>query len=219
MQEDKRILLIGSEPFGGDPVNPTLEIAKQLSGRTYHGFYYECSAFRVNRRLCVSSVESAIEQFRPQIVICMGLADNRCGVSVERVAINVADFPIADNEGFIAMNEPVVSDGPAAYFSTLPIRAMVEEIRKVGIPAFVSNTAGTFCCNMAMYAALHCIEKLGLSCRAGFLHFPYTPQLAVKNSMAVATMSYEMMLEAVKAATQVAVDVPMDISLRCGTLS
>ena len=153
MEENKKvILLIGSAPFGGDPTNPTYELAKLLNGTVYKDYVFRSASFPVSRRQCIPAVEAAIEQWNPSIVIGVGLADNRPGVCVERVAVNVADFPIRDNEGYLALNETLDPDGPVAYLSTLPIRACVSELREAGLPAQVSNTAGNFCCNMGCTA-------------------------------------------------------------------
>src|SRR5699024_4546195 len=121
----------------------------------YKDYVFRSASFPVSRRQCIPAVEAAIEQWNPSIVIGVGLADNRPGVCVERVAVNVADFPIRDNEGYLALNETLDPDGPVAYLSTLPIRACVSELREAGLPAQVSNAAGNFCCNMVMYSALN----------------------------------------------------------------
>ena len=160
MDNNKVILVIGSAPFGGDPINPTYELAKLLNGTEYKGYVFRSASFPVSRKQCMKAVEAEMEKWKPAVVIGVGLADNRTGVSVERVALNVADFPIADNDGYIALNETLDCDGPAAYFSTLPLRACVKTLREAGIPARVSNTAGNFCCNLTMYSALNYIAKV-----------------------------------------------------------
>ena len=153
------------------------------------------------------------------IVIGVGLADNRPGVCVERVAVNVADFPIRDNEGYLALNETLDPGGPVAYLSTLPIRACVSELREAGLPAQVSNTAGNFCCNMVMYSALNYIAKHKLNARAGFVHVPYTPEMVAKKAEQLSTMSFENMKRAVEVVAKASVDYEQDISLVCGACS
>ena len=167
----------------------------------------------------MAAVEAEIEKWKPSIVIGVGLADNRTGCSLERVALNVADFPIADNDGYIALNETLDVGGPAAYFSTLPIRACVKALREAGIPARVSNTAGNFCCNLTMYSALNYIAKRGLDARAGFIHVPYTPEMAASKGDDVPTMSFEIMKRAVEIAAKATVDHTEDISMICGVCS
>lgn len=219
MENNKIILIIGSAPFGGDPINPTYELAKLLNGTEYKGYVFRGASFPVSRKRCMAAVEAEIDRWKPSIVIGVGLADNRAGACLERVALNVADFPIADNDGYIALNEPLDQEGPAAYFSTLPIRACVKTLREAGIPACVSNTAGNFCCNLTMYSALNYIAKQGMETRAGFIHVPYTPEMAASKEEAIPTMSFETMKRAVEIAAKAAVDYPEDISMICGACS
>lgn len=219
MENSKVILVIGSAPFGGDPTNPTYELAKLLNGTEYKGYVFRSAAFPVSRKQCMAAVEAEIEKWNPAVVIGVGLADNRAMACLERAALNVADFPIPDNDGYLALNEPLDEEGPAAYFSTLPIRACVKALREAGIPARVSNTAGNFCCNLTMYAALNYIAKHGLDARAGFIHVPYTPEMAAAKSDPLPTMSFETMKRAVELAAKAAVDNAQDISMVCGACS
>lgn len=219
MEEKKVILIIGSEPFGGDPINPTNEIGKLLNGTVYRDHVFRNASFPVNRKQCMKVVEEEIIRWRPSVVIGVGLADNRTAVCLERLAINVADFPIPDNEGYLALNEPLDPEGPDAYFSTLPIRACLKRLRDAGIPASISNTAGTFCCNMTMYTALHCIARRQLDARAGFVHVPYTPEMIAGKGLQQASMSFEVMRRAVELSAKAAVDNETDISLVCGSCS
>lgn len=219
MEEKKVVLIIGSEPFGGDPVNPTYEIGKLLNGTVYKDYVFRNAGFPVNRKRCFEAVEAEIVKWRPSIVIGVGLADNRTGVCLERVAINVADFPIPDNDGYLALNEPLDPEGPAAYFSTLPIRACLKRLRDAGIPSSISSTAGTFCCNMTMYTALHCIAKCQMSARAGFIHVPYTPEMIAGKDLQQSSMSFEIMKRAVELTAKAAIDNETDISLICGSCS
>lgn len=219
MENNNVILVIGSAPFGGDPTNPTYELAKLLNGTEYQGYVFRSASFPVSRRQCMPAVEAEIEKWNPSLIIGVGLADNRTGVCLERVAINVADFPIADNDGYLALNETLDQNGPVGYFSTLPIRACVKELQASGIPASVSNTAGNFCCNMVMYTALNYIAKHGLAARAGFVHVPYTPEMVAGKPEKQSSMSFEMMKRAVELVGKTAVDYPEDISMVCGVCS
>lgn len=171
------VLVTGFEPFGGETVNPSWQIAEALHGTLVGG------ARVVARRLpCAfgaarAALLAALDAERPVRVLCLGQAGGRCDVSVERVAINVDDARIPDNLGAQPVDAPVLPGGPAAYFSTLPIKAIVAALRDAGIPASVSQTAGTFVCNHVFYALMHALAaRPGV--RGGFLHVPYLPAQA-----------------------------------------
>lgn len=219
MEEKKVVLITGYEPFGGDTYNPSLELAKLLDGTQYKGYVFRHAKIPVNRKGCVSAMVEAIELYHPKIVVCTGLAGGRAAVGVERVAINVTDFPIPDNEGYVSLNEVIDPDGPAAYFSTLPIRAIVKQVRESGIPAYVSNTAGTFCCNMVMYGTLNYIKKNNLSIRAGFVHVPFTPEMVADKEEMMPTMTLETMTKATEVVANAIIDYEQDIVMPCGSVS
>ena len=151
----KTVLITGFEPFGGESVNPSWEVVSGLDNAIIGG----CRV--VARQLpCVfgeslAVLNGAIDALSPSLVLAVGQAGGRTDITVERVAINVDDARIADNQGQQPVDVPVVADGPAAWFSTLPIKAMVMAMRNAGIPASVSQTAGTFVCNHVMYGLLH----------------------------------------------------------------
>lgn len=220
MKATKTILIIGSEPFGGDPTNPTYEAAKLLNGTVYKDYVFRAAAFPVNRKKLIAHVESEIEKHNADIVIGCGLADNRVAVCLERIAVNLADFPIADNEGYYALNETLDPTGPAAYFSTLPIRACVKALNEAGIPAFVSNTAGNFCCNMTMYTALNYFAKNRIEgARAGFIHVPYTLEMLAGKGTRQASISFETLRRAIEIAAKAVIDNETDIKMICGACS
>ena len=220
MEEKKTILIIGSEPFGGDPTNPTYEAAKLLNGMEYNGYVFRAEYFPVNRKQLIDHVESAIEKYDADIVIGCGLADNRTEVCLERVAINVADFPIGDNENYFALNEILNPDGPDAYFATIPVRACIKSLRDAGIPASLSNTAGTFCCNMTMYTALNYFAKNGkTNARAGFVHFPYTLDMLASKGIHQASISFDTLKRSVEIVAKAVIDNKEDIELMCGACS
>ena len=125
-------------------------------------------------------LRAAIEEVRPELVLCVGQAGGRTELCLERVAINVQDARIRDNDGKQPIDKPVVKDGPAAHFATLPIKACVAEMRKAGLPAAVSNTAGTFVCNHVFYAVMDMAEQHSMGFRGGFLHIPYIPEQAAR---------------------------------------
>jgi pyroglutamyl-peptidase len=126
-------------------------------------------------------LRAAIEEVKPEIVLCVGQAGGRTELCLERVAINVQDARIRDNDGKQPIDKPVVKDGPAAHFATLPIKACVAEMRKAGLPAAVSNTAGTFVCNHIFYGACHLAHEQRHGIRAGFIHVPFSPAQAARN--------------------------------------
>ena len=125
-----------------------------------------------------SLLDEAIDEVRPAIVLCVGQAGGRAELCLERVAINVQDARIRDNDGRQPIDRPVVKDGPAAYFATLPIKACVAAMREAALPAAVSNTAGTFVCNHIFYALMDMLHRRRRPARGGFLHIPYIPEQA-----------------------------------------
>lgn len=167
-----RILITGFDPFGGETVNPAWEAVKALPD-TVSGAELITAQIPTEFGRSAAVLRDLIAQHQPQAVVCVGQAGGRSGLSVERVAINIDTARIPDNAGVQPLNEPIVDAGPAAYFSTLPINAMVQASHAAGVPATVSNSAGTFVCNHIMYQALHMLA--GSSARAGFVHVPYAP--------------------------------------------
>ena len=184
-----KALVTGFDAFGGDAVNPSSlavgRLKKRIGGVVVHTAQLPTSYAQSAKVLL-----AAIEKTRPDIVLCVGQAGGRSELCLERVAINVQDARIRDNDGKQPIDMPVVKDGPAAHFTTLPIKACVAEMRKAGLPAVVSNTAGTFVCNHILYALMDIIETHPAKMRGGFLHIPYVPEQAARlggaPSMAVA---------------------------------
>jgi len=172
----KNILLTGFEPFGGDAVNPSGEIAREINDATL-------ARHRIVGALLPCVFGSALKELKhqlklhePVLVVCLGLAGGRTGITPERVALNIDDARIADNAGQQPIDRPVVKDGPAAYWSTLPIKAIVQELRKREIPAEVSQTAGTFVCNHVFYGLMHELALHHPGVRGGFIHVPSLPE-------------------------------------------
>ncbi|PLY46407.1 pyroglutamyl-peptidase I [Lelliottia sp. F153] len=199
----RNVLVTGFEPFGGETVNPSWEVVRQLEGSIID------SCRVVTRQLpCVfgeslSVLNAAIDELEPAVVIAVGQAGGRVDVTVERVAINVDDARIADNRGQQPIDVAIVPDGPAAWFSSLPIKAMVAAMREKGIPASVSQTAGTFVCNHVMYGLLHKISGK-TAVKGGFIHIPYLPEQAAAHPGAPSMAAHT-----VKAALIVAVEVAL----------
>jgi pyroglutamyl-peptidase len=185
------VLVTGFMPFGGETVNPSWQVALGLPGRVAGAAIAKCLVPTEFRR-AIATVAEAIEEHRPGVVLCLGQAGGRFGMSVERVGINIDDAAIADNAGLQPIDEPVAQAGPAAYFATVPVKAMVEAMREAGVATAVSNSAGTFVCNHLLYGVLHYIASRGLATRAGFIHVPYAEEQVLdkpgRPAMAVATM-------------------------------
>lgn len=162
----------------------------------------------------IETVKQAIEEQQPYAVITVGQASGRAAITPERIAINVDDFRIPDNEGIQVIDEPVVAGGPDAYFTTLPIKAMVSEIQAQGIPATVSNTAGTFVCNHLFYGIQHYLKDTNV--RHGFVHIPLLPEQSVDGSQP--TMKLEQIAEGLAIAAQAIIDNDSDIQQGAGTI-
>lgn len=169
-----KILITGFDPFGGENINPALEAVKKLPDTILGQEIIKIEIPTVFRK-SLEKIEENIEKHNPDVVISVGQAGGRFGVTPERVAINMDDARIKDNEGNQPIDISIYEDGEAAYFSNLPIKAMVKEMTDNGIPASVSNSAGTFVCNHVMYGILYLIDKKYPNIRGGFIHVPYIP--------------------------------------------
>lgn len=170
-----KLLLTGFDPFGGETVNPSWEAAKLVPAALGD---VEIVKLPVPTAFAgaASVLEEALRRERPHAVLCLGQAGGRTGLTPERVAINVDDARIPDNDGYQPVDVPIVPDGPAAYFATLPVKAMVAAVREAGLPASLSNSAGTFVCNHLMYCLLHMLKTEYPGTRGGFMHVPYLPE-------------------------------------------
>ena len=198
----KTVLLTGFEAFDHEPVNPAWEAVRALDG-------WGEGDFRVaGRRLpCVfgdanAAMRSLLDELPPVLVIAVGQAGGRMDLSVERVAINLDDAPIRDNAGRQLVDAPVVPGGPAAYFSTLPVKAIVAALRAQGVPASASQTAGTFVCNHVFYGLMHALAGCD-DVRGGFIHIPYLPEQAARHP-GTASMSLAQVTEGLRVAVRTA---------------
>ena len=199
----KKLLLTAFEPYGGETVNPSLEVARAIGNMHFPGVHVEIVELPVAR---FQAVEIAINRMRsaaPDIVIMLGEWSSRFRVTPERVAINVDDFPIPDNGGNQPQGERIAEDGPVGYFSTLPIAAIVTHLKKAHIPAAISNSAGTYLCNRLFYSVMHWIAVEQLPIHAGFMHLPYLHEQTVNKLFDFPSLSSETMLEAVRIAIEV----------------
>ena len=211
-----KILVTGFDPFGGEKVNPALEAVKSLPSEI-HGAEVHWVAIPTVFYKAAEVLETAIVRYQPDAVLCIGQAGGRASLTPERVAINQDDARIPDNQGNQPIDTPIRLDGQAAYFSTLPIKAMVQAIKVEGLPATVSNTAGTFVCNHLMYQALYLADKKFPNMRAGFMHIPYMTEQVV-NKPNTASMNLTDIVRGIEAAIGAIVDYKdKDIKLVGGT--
>jgi pyroglutamyl-peptidase len=198
-----KILLTGFEPFGGDVVNPSWEIARALHGTTVAGARVVACQLPCVFGRAPQALKQALEQGPFVLVVALGMAGSRTGLSFERIAINLDDAPIPDNAGQQPVDVAVLPLGPAAYFSTLPVKRMVDGVRTAGIAANTSQTAGTFVCNHVFYHLMHGLAGLPNAPRAGFIHVPVLPQQQALHPQGQA-MALDMQVEGVRVALQAA---------------
>jgi pyroglutamyl-peptidase len=201
-----RLLVTGFEPFGGERVNPSGYAAERLVRDGFSGVEASFLVLPVVRYRCIELAVEAIERERPDAVVMLGQAGGRGWITPERVAINVDDYRRPDNAGNQPVDQEIIAGGPAAHFSTLPVKQMVGGIRAAGVPASLSNTAGTFLCNHLSYGVLHHLALRRLPIRAGFVHLPYLPEQAVDKEAQVACMGLETLLLGLRAAVSVVIE-------------
>ncbi len=201
-----KILLTAFEPFGGEGINPALEAVNLVSGQIAGAQIMKLTVPTVFG-LAAHVVTEAIRSHRPQAVVCVGQAGGRVAITVERVAINIEDASIPDNAGITPVDRPVIQSAPAAYFSTLPIKAMVKAIREIGLPVSVSNTAGTFVCNHLMYGVLHLLGNEFPGTMGGFIHVPYLAEQAAQKAEPAFGMALQDIIRGLEAALDAVVTV------------
>lgn len=209
------VLITGFEPFGGESVNPSWMTVKHLSGTRIHGrpITGAClpTAFDVSRQM----MSALLEQHRPRIVIAVGQAGGRSAIGLERVAINIDDARIPDNLGAQPIDRAVIEGAPAAYFSTLPIKAMLKQLHAAGLPAEVSNSAGSYVCNHVFYGLMHqCRNYPGM--RAGFVHIPFLREQVLDRKHAP-SMAFDDLVRAMAIIVRCAIDNESDIVYGAGT--
>ena len=199
-----KILVTGFDPFGGEKVNPALEAVKSLPS-VIHGAEIRWVEIPTVFYQSAEILEAEIDRYQPDVVLCIGQAGGRASLTPERVAINQDDARIPDNQGNQPIDTPIRLDGEAAYFSTLPIKAMVQAIKEEELPASVSNSAGTFVCNHLMYQALYLADKKFPNMRAGFMHIPYMTEQVI-NKPNTASMNLADIVKGIEAAIGAIVD-------------
>ena len=171
--DKRRLLITGFDPFGGTSVNPSWD-AVALLPDTVNDFVLCKLPIPTVFGTAAQTVLEKAQDFQPHVILCVGLAGGRSAVTPERIGINLRDARIPDNLGHQLVDQPIVAGGPAAYFSTVPVKAMVAAIQARDFPAAVSNTAGTYVCNDVLYTLLH--HYAGTSTKVGFIHVPYLPE-------------------------------------------
>ena len=211
-----KVLLTGFDPFGGETTNPSYEAVKLVPDTIDDIQVIKIEVPTVFRK-SIEKLEQSIEEHKPDIVICVGQAGGRYEISIERVAINIDDARIPDNEGNQTIDEPIFADGDSAYFSNLHIKAITNEIKKAGIPVSVSNTAGTFVCNHIMYGLLYLIQKKYQNMQGGFIHVPFLPE-QVLNKPNTPYMSLEYIAKALIVAVRTAAVFKEDIKITQGKI-
>lgn len=202
----KTVLVTGFEPFGGAARNPSQEIARALDGRRVSGWTLRGAVLPCVFGASREELLRLLRLHRPRVVLCLGLAAGRPAITPERVAINVDDARLPDNRGAQPVDVPVVRRGPAAYWSRLPIKAIVAALQERGFPAAVSQTAGTFVCNHVFYGLMHALRRRP-GVRGGFIHVPATPEIAAAGEP---SLPLESQVDAIALAAEVAVTVRSD---------
>ena len=211
-QAGPAILLTGFDPFGGGAHNPSWLIAQALHGQRIAGHQVVAAQLPTVFGQSLQRLQSLLQEHQPAITMCLGLAGGRSALSIERIGININDARIPDNRGAQPIDTPVQAGGPAAYFASLPIKAMLRGVQRAGVPCEVSQTAGTFVCNHVLYGLMHLLAQGAApqGARGGFVHVPWLsgqgePHLPLRD-----------MVRGIHAALWAAVLAPQDIALQAG---
>ncbi len=175
----KKILITGFDPFDKEPINPAYEAVKAIADEI-EGVQIIKKEIPTVSYKAIDCVKQLIDEYKPDAVINVGQAGGRFDITPEKIAINLNDFRIKDNEGNQPLDCPIVPSGANAYFSTLPVKAMVQSIKEQKLPASLSYSAGTFVCNQVMYGVLHHIAVNELPIKAGFIHIPFMTEQVIE---------------------------------------
>jgi pyroglutamyl-peptidase len=204
-----KVLLTGFEPFDGERINPSAEIARALDGEIVREHRVVTAILPVAFASTLPKLEALLDEHRPALAIATGQAGGRSELSIERIAANLVDARIPDADGVQPIDARVVDDAPDAYFSTLPVKAMLERLRRLGIPATLSQTAGAYVCNQAFFALAHLVATRHRETRAGFVHVPWLPEQAARHA-GEPSMALETMVDGVRAAIEAALSTRAD---------
>jgi pyroglutamyl-peptidase len=192
-----KLLLTGFEPFGSQTINPSQLVVEQLAKTILPNIKLQTAVLPVDRFDAPDALLRTFIKVQPDAVICLGEAGGRTAIALERIAINLLDFNIADNKQYQVTDKPIHPEGPAAYFSTLPLRKIVAGINEAKIPAVLSLSAGTFLCNQIMYELLHYLNRYQINIPAGFIHLPQLPEQVIGERPTPASMSLETICKAI----------------------
>lgn len=210
------VLVTGFEPFDAEAVNPAGLIAASLDGEIIEGHRVVGAILPVSFAQAPERLAALLDEYRPQLVIALGQAGGRIGITFERVAINLIDARIADNDGLQPVDAAVLNSGPAACFTSLPVKAMCAELDTLGVTSSLSLSAGSFVCNQVFYWLAHLIAREHPQARGGFIHVPWLPEQAARHGDA-ADMPLETQLLAIRAAIACALRTPEDIHFAAGS--
>ncbi|MBO9662629.1 pyroglutamyl-peptidase I [Dokdonella sp.] len=216
MIDEPAILLTGFESFGGERINPSREIVLALDGETIGAHRVVGAILPVAFSPTHVLLEALLEEHRPRLVLALGQAGGRGEISLERVAVNLIDARIADNDGLQPIDEAIVEGAPGAYFSTLPLKAMRARLHDLGIPAALSLSAGSYVCNQVFFVLAHLLATRWPQARGGFVHVPLLPEQAVHHP-GQPSMALETMLAGVRAALECALANGSDLRVAGGT--
>lgn len=211
-------LVTGFDPFGGETSNPSLEIARALDGETVAGHRIAGAMLPTEFARSLPALDALLRKHRPALVIALGQAGGRDGISLERVAINLIDARIPDNAGEQPVDVRIVENAANAYFSTLPVKTMLNALRKAQIPASLSQTAGSFVCNQVFYGLMHRLSRARRPVRGGFIHVPYLPAQAAKHPGAP-SLPLDTMTAAMRLCLEAALTTREDLRYAGGTIS
>ena len=215
-----KILVTGFDPFGGEKINPAMETIKRLPDTILGAQIIKLEIPTVVGK-SLAKIKEAVEKENPDVVLSIGQAGGRSEITVERIGINIDDCRIPDNEGNQPIDEPVVTGGPAAYFVTIPIKAIVEKIKAHNIPASISNTAGTFICNHVCYGVAHLAATrtaTGKPMKSGFIHIPFLPEQVIGKPALTPSMSLETIVSGITHALEAIVKHGSDIKVSGGKI-
>ena len=213
--EPRVVLLTGFDAFGGESHNPAWDAVRRLRGARIAGHEVVVQRVPTAFARCAGVLARAIARHRPRLVLCVGQAGGRSAISLERIAINCIDARIADNDRQQPVDQPVIDGAPAAYFTALPIKAMLGALRERGFPVEVSNSAGTFVCNALAFHLAHGIATRWPGMRGGFIHIPFAPAQVVSRP-GVPSMPIELVADALRVAIRIASTTAVDAQIGAG---
>ncbi|MEV4950047.1 pyroglutamyl-peptidase I [Streptomyces sp. NPDC053755] len=213
-----RVLVTGFEPFMQDTYNPSWAAAQLLQDKPPQGLEVTAVQLPCVFSRSIPALREAVRESDPEIVLCLGLSPYR-GISLERVAVNVDDSPGLDNDGRQPVDEPIVPDGPAAYFSTLPVKRCAKAVHDAGISSDVSLSAGTFVCNHVFYGLMHLLAEEGNKRRGGFAHVPHTPEMPAVSGSGIPCMPVDTTAAGLRVVLSTAAAHRSDVKVAWGTIA